>query len=96
MTLRQIIMDMRSALARFLLRRRGDAKADHRVPLQDGGWFRENTGELVAGFAIEAEDIVVDVGCGRGGSSPPAIGRRPITCGSSSGMRSKISRDRRG
>jgi len=73
-------MGMRSALARFLLRRRGDAKADHRVPLlalQDGGWFRENTGELVAGFAIEAEDIVVDVGCGRGRSSPPCSWEAP-------------------
>lgn len=75
-TPRNIIMGMRSALARFLLRRRGDAKADHQVPLlalQDGGWFRENTGELVAGFAIEAEDIVVDVGCSRSRSSPPLL-----------------------
>jgi len=30
------------------------------------GWFREDTGELLQGFKISAEDTVLDVGCGNG------------------------------
>lgn len=33
------------------------------------GWFNTETGELVPGFTITPEDIVVDVGCGTGGAS---------------------------
>lgn len=36
------------------------------LALQDGGWFRHGTGELVPGFRITPDDVVVDVGCGRG------------------------------
>lgn len=28
------------------------------------GWFKEETGELIEGFKISAEDVVLDVGCG--------------------------------
>jgi SAM-dependent methyltransferase len=31
------------------------------------GWYRVDSGELYEGFAIRAEDVVVDVGCGDGG-----------------------------
>ncbi len=31
------------------------------------GWFQNDTGELLKGFPIVAEDIVLDVGCGNGG-----------------------------
>ena len=31
-----------------------------------GGWFRNETGELIEGFPIPAEDLVLDVGCGDG------------------------------
>ena len=40
--------------------------------LQDAmlsGWFNGATGELMTGFPVSAEDIVVDVGCGDGGIS---------------------------
>lgn len=40
--------------------------------LQDasmGGWFNSETGELVPGFAIDSDDVVVDIGCGAGGAS---------------------------
>lgn len=33
------------------------------------GWFNADSGELVPGFAVSAEDTVVDVGCGTGGAS---------------------------
>ena len=33
-----------------------------------GGWFRNDTGELIAGFPVRAEDTVLDVGCGDGGN----------------------------
>ncbi|MGH8353249.1 MAG: class I SAM-dependent methyltransferase [Pseudomonas sp.] len=33
------------------------------------GWYRNATGELFEGFAITAEDVVVDVGCGIGGAT---------------------------
>ena len=39
------------------------------VPLLDAmlsGWFKNDTGELFAGFPITADDVVVDVGCGDG------------------------------
>ncbi len=34
-----------------------------------GGWFRNDTGELIEGFAIRPDDVVVDVGCGDGGNT---------------------------
>lgn len=33
------------------------------------GWFNSESGELVPGFAIAPEDVVIDVGCGTGGAS---------------------------
>ncbi|MBF3130459.1 SAM-dependent methyltransferase, partial [Pseudomonas aeruginosa] len=30
------------------------------------GWFRSETGELLAGFAIGAQDTLLDLGCGEG------------------------------
>lgn len=33
------------------------------------GWFNSETGELVPGFAIAPDDVVIDVGCGTGGAS---------------------------
>lgn len=33
------------------------------------GWFNMEDGELVGGFPISAEDIVLDVGCGDGGAT---------------------------
>ncbi len=33
------------------------------------GWYNQETGELMAGFPVSAEDVVVDVGCGDGGVS---------------------------
>ncbi len=33
-----------------------------------GGWFRNETGELIAGFPIRSTDTVLDVGCGDGGN----------------------------
>ena len=33
-----------------------------------GGWFRNDTGELIAGLPILPSDIVLDVGCGDGGN----------------------------
>ena len=33
-----------------------------------GGWFRNDTGELIAGFPIRDTDTVLDVGCGDGGN----------------------------
>ena len=43
-----------------------------RVGIMDdqlAGWFQVETGELVDGFAITADDTVVDVGCGDGSAS---------------------------
>ncbi len=37
--------------------------------LQDAaldGWFRQDSGELLKGFPIDASDVVLDVGCGEG------------------------------
>ncbi|MDB5361830.1 MAG: hypothetical protein JWO51_3127 [Rhodospirillales bacterium] len=31
------------------------------------GWFNNATGELMTGFPVTADDIVIDVGCGEGG-----------------------------
>lgn len=33
------------------------------------GWYQSETCELFRGFAITAEDVVVDIGCGAGGAS---------------------------
>ena len=46
-------------------------KDPDRVGLIDaaaGGWFRNDTGELIEGFPITADDVVLDVGCGDGGN----------------------------
>ncbi|MCA9120098.1 MAG: class I SAM-dependent methyltransferase [Planctomycetaceae bacterium] len=32
------------------------------------GWFQQETGDLITGFRIGAEDTVLDVGCGDGGA----------------------------
>ncbi len=37
---------------------------DHQL----GGWFKEETGELLEDFPIGPEDTVIDVGCGNGGA----------------------------
>jgi SAM-dependent methyltransferase len=50
------------------------ALAPHRIQHEDvslrdcrlSGWFRHETGELLEGFAIDAHDVVLDVGCGNG------------------------------
>jgi ubiquinone/menaquinone biosynthesis C-methylase UbiE len=34
-----------------------------------GGWFQNATDELFRGFPITAEDVVLDLGCGHGGST---------------------------
>lgn len=34
-----------------------------------GGWFQNDTDELFRGFAISADDTVLDLGCGHGGST---------------------------
>ncbi|MBL4866146.1 MAG: class I SAM-dependent methyltransferase [Pseudomonadales bacterium] len=39
----------------------------HPPPLVDAslsGWFKHETGELIEGFKIDADDIVLDIGCG--------------------------------
>jgi SAM-dependent methyltransferase len=45
--------------------------ADYRLlGLRDlvlSGWYNQDTGELMTGFPVSAEDVVVDVGCGDGG-----------------------------
>ncbi|HWW08055.1 class I SAM-dependent methyltransferase [Collimonas sp.] len=33
------------------------------------GWFRQDSGELLEGFAITSADVVLDVGCGEGGAT---------------------------
>ncbi|WP_211462659.1 class I SAM-dependent methyltransferase [Collimonas silvisoli] len=33
------------------------------------GWFRQDSGELLEGFAITPADVVLDVGCGEGGAT---------------------------
>lgn len=33
-----------------------------------GGWYNEEAGELAPGFAVSADDIVADIGCGDGGA----------------------------
>lgn len=37
------------------------------IDMSLSGWFKHETGELVEGFPITAEDVVLDVGCGSGG-----------------------------
>ncbi|WP_256585010.1 class I SAM-dependent methyltransferase [Pseudomonas sp. Irchel s3b2] len=37
------------------------------------GWFLNDSGELLKGFAITAEDTFLDVGCGEGGSTLFAV-----------------------
>jgi len=39
------------------------------------GWFNNATGELVTGFPITGDDIVIDVGCGEGGFANFCAGR---------------------
>lgn len=46
-----------------------------KLAVQDTGWFQEMTGVLAPGFRIDPDDIVVDVGCGRGRASLFAAGR---------------------
>ena len=38
------------------------------VDASEGGWFRNDTGELIEGFPIGSDDVVLDVGCGDGGN----------------------------
>ncbi|MEO6919492.1 MAG: class I SAM-dependent methyltransferase [Collimonas sp.] len=33
------------------------------------GWYRKDSGELLEGFAITPDDVVLDVGCGEGGAT---------------------------
>lgn len=37
------------------------------IDMAFSGWLRNETGELLEGFAIGAEDSVLDIGCGSGG-----------------------------
>ncbi|KES23733.1 MULTISPECIES: bifunctional 2-polyprenyl-6-hydroxyphenol methylase/3-demethylubiquinol 3-O-methyltransferase UbiG [Pseudomonas] len=37
------------------------------VDMSLSGWFRNDTGELIEGFPIGADDSVLDIGCGDGG-----------------------------
>lgn len=37
------------------------------IDIHQSGWLQNETGELVRGFAITAEDVVLDIGCGEGG-----------------------------
>lgn len=37
------------------------------IDIHQSGWLQSDTGELVRGFAITAEDVVLDIGCGEGG-----------------------------
>lgn len=37
------------------------------IDIHQSGWLQNDTGELVRGFAISAEDVVLDIGCGEGG-----------------------------
>ncbi len=49
-----------------------DKLSPYVVGLEDarlGGWFNDATGELYEGYAVEAHDIVLDVGCGDGGNA---------------------------
>ena len=39
------------------------------VDAVQSGWFLNASDELFSGFAISAEDVVLDVGCGAGGAS---------------------------
>ena len=61
-------------------------KTSNGVPTGDGrkcgfhdaivnGWFNDETGELARGFPIDAQDTVVDVGCGDGGAIAFAAAR---------------------
>ncbi|GGF26027.1 hypothetical protein GCM10011611_35060 [Aliidongia dinghuensis] len=52
----------------------GEATADRPDPFMLGlhdavlsGWFNNDTGELMTGFPISADDVVADIGCGDGG-----------------------------
>lgn len=46
-----------------------DSKDCGLVDAVQSGWFQNDTGELLKGFAITPDDIVVDVGCGAGGAT---------------------------
>lgn len=37
------------------------------IDIHQSGWLQNETGELVRGFAITADDVVLDIGCGEGG-----------------------------
>jgi SAM-dependent methyltransferase len=37
------------------------------IDMSFSGWLRNETGELLEGFAIDAQDSVLDIGCGSGG-----------------------------
>lgn len=39
------------------------------VDIVKSGWYNNATGELIAGFDIQADDLVLDLGCGEGGAS---------------------------
>src|SRR4051812_7026284 len=40
------------------------------------GWYRQNSNELFRDFRIDADDVVLDVGCGSGGGSAKFCGQR--------------------
>lgn len=37
------------------------------IDIHQSGWLQNETSELVRGFAITADDVVLDIGCGEGG-----------------------------
>src|SRR3990167_1146432 len=43
------------------------APTEPEIDIHQSGWLQNDTGELVRGFAISAEDVVLDIGCGEGG-----------------------------
>ncbi|MFI8482093.1 methyltransferase domain-containing protein [Pseudomonas sp. NPDC078700] len=46
-----------------------DARDCGLVDAVQSGWFQNATDELFTGFAISAEDVVLDIGCGAGGAT---------------------------
>jgi len=56
-------------------RSRFDGKKCGLQDAKENGWFQRETGELITGFQILAEDTVLDVGCGDGGNSMFAAGQ---------------------
>lgn len=46
-----------------------DARDCGLVDAVQSGWFQNATDELFSGFAISAEDVVLDIGCGAGGAT---------------------------